>query len=98
MRLLRGAKTALTLALNSPGLVSKVIAIDNCPIHLPLTEEFPRYLRAMAEVQDAGVKSHQEGDMILRKYEEVCIPLLSVFENYLILQIGYSLHLCDYSC
>ncbi|KAB8069767.1 Alpha/Beta hydrolase protein [Aspergillus leporis] len=78
-----GAKTALTLALNSPGLVSKVIAIDNCPIHLPLTEEFPRYLRAMAEVQDAGVKSHQEGDMILRKYEESPSVRLFLLSNFI---------------
>ena len=72
---LRGAKTALTLALQSPDLISKVVAIDNCPIHLGLTEEFPRYLRAMEEVQDARVKSHQEGDKILSKYEEVCVTL-----------------------
>lgn len=67
----RGAKTALTLALQSPDLISKVVAIDNCPIHLNLTEEFPRYLKAMEEVQDARVKSHQEGDKILSKYEDV---------------------------
>ncbi|KAF7591436.1 hypothetical protein BBP40_001538 [Aspergillus hancockii] len=77
-----GAKTALTLALHSPDLISKVIAVDNCPIYLPLTEEFPRYLRAMAEVRDAGVKSHQEGDKILKKYEDSPSVRLFLLSNF----------------
>ncbi|CRG90005.1 Ankyrin repeat, PH and SEC7 domain containing protein secG [Talaromyces islandicus] len=70
-----GAKTALTLALHAPDLVSEVIAIDNCPVHLPLTEEFPRYLRAMAKVRDAKVKTHREAETILKSHEEV-VPFL----------------------
>ncbi|KAE8359500.1 Alpha/Beta hydrolase protein [Aspergillus caelatus] len=77
-----GAKTALTLALQSPDLISKVVAIDNCPIHLGLTEEFPRYLRAMEEVQDARVKSHQEGDKILSKHEESPSVRLWLLSNF----------------
>ncbi|KAB8238177.1 putative alpha/beta hydrolase [Aspergillus alliaceus] len=77
-----GAKTALTLALHSPDLISDVIAIDNCPIHLDLTEEFPRYLRAMEEVQNARVKSHQEGDKILSKYEQSPSVRLFLLSNF----------------
>ncbi|KAE8381182.1 Alpha/Beta hydrolase protein [Aspergillus bertholletiae] len=77
-----GAKTALTLALQSPDLISKIVAIDNCPIHLGLTEEFPRYLKAMEEVQDARVKTHQEGDNILGKYEESPSVRLWLLSNF----------------
>lgn len=72
LRYYRGGKTALTLALHAPDLISSVIAVDNCPIHLPLVEDFPRYLRAMAGVRDARAKTLREADEILKKYEEVC--------------------------
>lgn len=68
----RGAKTALTLALESPHLVKDILAIDNCPIHLPLEPEFERYLEALARLRDERVRTHQEADRILAKYEEVC--------------------------
>ncbi|OOF93306.1 hypothetical protein ASPCADRAFT_516970 [Aspergillus carbonarius ITEM 5010] len=65
-----GAKTALTLALESPHLVKDILAIDNCPIHLPLEPEFERYLEALARLRDERVRTHQEADRILAKYEE----------------------------
>ncbi|EAW20380.1 putative alpha/beta hydrolase [Aspergillus fischeri NRRL 181] len=77
-----GAKTALTLALQLPELVSDVVAIDNCPIHLPLVDDFPRYLEGMAKVGDAKVKTHHEAEKILREYEDslpIRIFLLSNF-------------------
>lgn len=74
----RGAKTALTLALHAPDLISNVVAIDNGPIHLPLTEEFPRYLRGMAKVEDMQVRTHREADRILKEYEEVRLPFPSL--------------------
>ena len=59
-----------------PDLVSDVVAIDNCPIHLPLLDDFPRYLKGMAKVDDAKVKTHHEAEMILREYEDVHAAIL----------------------
>ncbi|PYI08350.1 alpha/beta-hydrolase [Aspergillus sclerotiicarbonarius CBS 121057] len=65
-----GAKTALTLALESPNLVKDILAIDNCPIHLPLEPEFQRYLEGLARLRDERVSNHQEADRFLARYEE----------------------------
>ncbi|KAF3483670.1 abhydrolase domain-containing protein [Arthroderma uncinatum] len=66
-----GAKTALTLALRSPSLISSVIAIDNGPIRLPLTDDFPRYIKGMRHVQSqpAPVTSLAQADSLLSQYE-----------------------------
>ncbi|THC96035.1 hypothetical protein EYZ11_004495 [Aspergillus tanneri] len=84
-RLHRGAKTALTLALHLPDLISKVIAVDNGPVHLPLSEDFPRYLKGMAEIKNAQVKTHLEADMILRNYAEARSPFLLLFTRGFVL-------------
>lgn len=59
------------MALNSPDLISDVIAIDNCPIRLPLVEGFSNYIEALAKVNDANVRTHLEADGILKNYGEV---------------------------
>ncbi|EFR03438.1 abhydrolase domain-containing protein [Nannizzia gypsea CBS 118893] len=66
-----GAKTALTLALRSPSLVSSVVAIDNGPIRLPLTDDFPRYIRGMRHIQSQAtpVSSLSQADSLLSQYE-----------------------------
>ncbi|KAL5336733.1 Alpha/Beta hydrolase protein [Aspergillus crustosus] len=65
-----GAKTALTLALNSPGLVNDIVAVDNCPIHLPLEPDFRTYLEGLGRLRHERVTSHQEADKILKQYEK----------------------------
>ncbi|KAL4883759.1 Alpha/Beta hydrolase protein [Aspergillus karnatakaensis] len=65
-----GAKTALTLALHSPDSISSVVAVDNCPISLPLEPEFERYLDALARLRDERLASHREADKFLSQYEE----------------------------
>lgn len=67
----RGAKTALTLSLHAPDLISNVVAIDNCPISLPIPADFQKYIHALAEVNKARIRTHSEGGRILAKYEEV---------------------------
>ncbi|KAJ5355162.1 uncharacterized protein N7496_012374, partial [Penicillium cataractarum] len=64
-----GAKTALTLALNSPKLVSSVVAVDNCPIKLPVATDFLNYLESMGEAEREQVRTHAEADEILREYD-----------------------------
>ncbi|KAJ5672382.1 Alpha/Beta hydrolase protein [Penicillium longicatenatum] len=63
-----GAKTAMTLALGSPDLVSKVVAVDNGPIELPLSPDFKIYLKSMAKVQSMRVTTHREADKILQDF------------------------------
>ncbi|KAJ5698709.1 Alpha/Beta hydrolase protein [Penicillium macrosclerotiorum] len=65
-----GAKTALTVALHSPNLVSNIVAVDNCPIHLPLVADFSRYLEGMKEIDKMQVRTHVEAEEILRRYEQ----------------------------
>ncbi|OGE56236.1 hypothetical protein PENARI_c003G02016 [Penicillium arizonense] len=77
-----GAKTAMTLALRYPNLVSKVVAIDNGPIHLPLKSYFPKYLQGMAKAEGAKVKSHLEADAILREYETSPSVRLWLLSNF----------------
>lgn len=62
----RGAKTALTLALHSPNLIANLVAIDNCPIELPLTPDFSEYIQTMARVEAAQVKTHSEADQLMK--------------------------------
>ncbi|KAH8426751.1 alpha/beta fold hydrolase [Aspergillus melleus] len=65
-----GAKAALTLALHNPDIVSNVVAVDNGPIALPIPSDFKRYMEGLAEVEQAHVRTHAEGERILAKFEE----------------------------
>ncbi|GCB17533.1 abhydrolase domain-containing protein C22H12.03 [Aspergillus awamori] len=65
-----GAKTALTLALESPTLIKDVVAIDNCPIRLPLESDFVRYLEGLARLRDERITDHLQADKILTQYEK----------------------------
>ena len=69
--ILRGAKTALTLSLESPTLVKDVVAIDNCPIRLPLESDFARYLEGLARLGDERITDYSQADRILTQYEKV---------------------------
>ncbi|KAJ5785699.1 Alpha/Beta hydrolase protein [Penicillium pulvis] len=62
-----GAKTAMTLALGSPNLVSEVVAVDNGPIELPLAPEFKVYLESMEKIHSMRVTTHREADIILQE-------------------------------
>ncbi|KAF3391296.1 hypothetical protein F1880_007748 [Penicillium rolfsii] len=64
-----GAKTALTLALHSPKLVSDVVAVDNCPINLPVGPDFLIYLESMAKAEQEKVRTHAEADEIIRQFD-----------------------------
>ncbi|KAJ5736709.1 Alpha/Beta hydrolase protein [Penicillium malachiteum] len=74
-----GAKTAMTLALGSPDLVSNVVAVDNGPIELALVPDFEKYLDAMAEIHSKQVPTHLEADKILR--ETVTVSTRSVLSD-----------------
>ncbi|KAJ4020871.1 hypothetical protein NW766_002366 [Fusarium irregulare] len=65
-----GAKTSMALALRSPELVSDIVAVDNAPVDVSLSRDFPKYVRAMKKIQEAGVTRQSEADKILSEYEE----------------------------
>ncbi|KAG6036732.1 hypothetical protein E4U41_005530 [Claviceps citrina] len=66
-----GAKTAMTLALRSPELISNIIAVDNAPLDVALNSDFAKYIRAMKKIQDAKITRQAEADKILQDFEEV---------------------------
>jgi hypothetical protein len=67
----RGAKTAMTVALQSPDLISSLVAVDNAPTSVPLTNDFAKYIRGMKQIEESAVSRQAEADEILQKYEEV---------------------------
>lgn len=71
---LRGAKTAMAVALRSPETVAKVVAVDNAPTDTMLNSSFATYVRGMKKIQEANVTRQSEADAILKDYEEVNTP------------------------
>ncbi|KAI0434645.1 alpha beta hydrolase fold family [Xylaria sp. FL1042] len=64
-----GAKTAMTLALDQPSLISDIVSVDNAPIDAALSRNFATYIRGMRHIEDAGVTRQSEADSILASYE-----------------------------
>ncbi|OAX79345.1 hypothetical protein ACJ72_06341, partial [Emergomyces africanus] len=65
-----GAKTAMTVALRSPELISSFIAVDNGPVSAKLGSQFTKYVKGMQEIERANVTKQSEADRILHQYEE----------------------------
>ncbi|PYH99956.1 alpha/beta fold family hydrolase [Aspergillus ellipticus CBS 707.79] len=65
-----GAKAAMTVALDSPKLVSALIPVDNAPVNAPLKSDFGTYVRGMQHIEAANVSKQSEADQILKGYEE----------------------------
>lgn len=61
----------MTVALRSPKTISALVSVDNAPVDANLSSDFPKYMRGMREIEEAGVKKQIEADNILKKYEEV---------------------------
>jgi pimeloyl-ACP methyl ester carboxylesterase len=66
-----GAKTAMTLALQSPDLIDNIVSVDNAPIDAALLSSFGKYVQGMKRIEEAGVTKQAEADAILKDYEEV---------------------------
>ena len=60
----------MTLALQEPGVVADLVAVDNAPVDAILSRDFAKYVQGMRKIQDAGVTRQSEADKILQKYEE----------------------------
>ena len=50
--------------------MSNIVAVDNGPIALPIPNDFKKYMEGLAEVEQAQVPTHAEGERILAKFEE----------------------------
>ncbi|EGX92575.1 alpha/beta fold family hydrolase, putative [Cordyceps militaris CM01] len=66
-----GAKTAMALALQFPGSVADIVAVDNAPIDAFLGSDFASYIRAMKKVEQSHVIKLAEADEILQEVEKV---------------------------
>lgn len=73
MLCIRGAKTAMTVALRSPELVTGLVPVDNAPIRARLSSDFARYIKGMQHIESANVTKQSDADKILQEYEEVRI-------------------------
>ncbi|KAL2868710.1 putative alpha/beta hydrolase [Aspergillus lucknowensis] len=65
-----GAKTAMTVALNAPDLVSALVPVDNAPVSAVLRTDFAKYVRGMQHVEAANVTKQSDAEKILQDYEE----------------------------
>ncbi|QSS50297.1 abhydrolase domain-containing protein [Histoplasma capsulatum var. duboisii H88] len=65
-----GAKTAMTVALRCPKLVSSFVAVDNAPISATLGNQFAKYVKGMQEIERANFTKQSDADRILQQYEE----------------------------
>ena len=65
----RGAKTAMTVALNSPDKIANIVSVDNAPVDAILGSDFPSYIRGMRKVDRANVVKLAEADKILQEVE-----------------------------
>ncbi|KAI0490752.1 alpha beta hydrolase fold family [Xylaria cf. heliscus] len=64
-----GAKTAMTLALDQPSLITDLVSVDNAPVDATLSRNFATYIRGMRHIEEAGATRQSEADKILASYE-----------------------------
>lgn len=68
----RGAKTAMTLALQSSDIIHDIVSVDNAPLDAALLSNFGKYIQGMKKIEDEGTTRLAEAHRILQGYEEVC--------------------------
>jgi hypothetical protein len=67
----RGAKAAMTVALQSPESVSALIPVYNAPLNAKLKSYSPKYVQDMQHVEREKVKQQSDANKIREDYEEV---------------------------
>ena len=73
VRVNRGAKTAMALALAQPKLIRDIVSVDNAPVNAILASSFGKYVQGMKRIEESGVTKQSEADKILQDYEKVHI-------------------------
>ncbi|BFZ55323.1 hypothetical protein PYCC9005_002363 [Savitreella phatthalungensis] len=64
-----GAKICMVLALRHPDLVKLLVPVDNAPLDAAISSDFPKYVRAMREIEAKGVSKQSEADAMLEQVE-----------------------------
>ncbi|MCJ1309990.1 hypothetical protein MMC25_003651 [Agyrium rufum] len=64
-----GAKVAMTVALQSPELISALVPVDNAPIDAALKSDFGKYMQAMRKLEQSNITKQAEADAILAEFE-----------------------------
>lgn len=82
-----GAKTAMTLALAAPDVITDVIPVDNSPLDQALGSDFGKYISIMEVIERSNVMTRSEADKILEPYEPV--------SSFLHLSLLFPVHLPD---
>lgn len=81
----RGAKVAMTLALQSPELISALVPVDNAPVDTILKSDFTKYIAGMRTIEEERVTKQLEADEVLKTFEEVSfMPKISIASAELI--------------
>lgn len=65
-----GAKTAMTLALKHPEIITDIVSVDNAPLDAALLSNFGKYIQGMKRIDEAGITRQADADNILKDYEE----------------------------
>jgi hypothetical protein len=65
----------MTVALNSPSLISALVPVDNAPVNAPLKGDFGKYVQGMQHIEAQNVAKLSDADKILNDYEEVSITI-----------------------
>ena len=78
----------MTVALRSPHLLRALVPVDNAPVDVSLSAEFPKYVQAMKEIDEVQPRKQAEADEILEKYEKVCQLTLQSSKRLLTLSIA----------
>lgn len=67
----------MTVALDSPNLVSALIPVDNAPVNAALKSDFGKYVQGMQQIEAEKVTKQSDADKILQGYEEVSFAMLT---------------------
>lgn len=64
-----GAKTAMAVSLRRPDLVAALVPVDNAPVDAQLSSSFPRYVRAMKQIDASKVMHSRDAYAIMGEAE-----------------------------
>lgn len=65
----------MTVALDSPHLVSALIPVDNAPVNAALKSDFGKYVQGMQQIEAEKVTKQSDADKILQGYEKVSFAM-----------------------
>lgn len=63
----------MTVALQSPGILSALVCVDNAPVAARLSDEFGNYIQGFRAIQEARPKNQAGAEVILQRYEQVSL-------------------------